>query len=145
MAGEPPELFDSVAQIESLAERAIREGQRRGQFDNLAGHGRPLPDLDTERPAGWWASRWIETEQRRQTAEEVREHRRAVRNQALHHDDVAVLRAQLDELNAQIRAHNRSSVDAEHHVELVDVHEAIGLWIRLRRTKREQRSRWGLL
>ncbi len=143
MAEKRTEKFDSIAQIESLAEKAIREGQQRGEFDNLRGHGLPLPDLDTERPAGWWVNRWIEGEQQRIAAEELREFQRAERNAALQLDDVAELRARLDEVNRRIRAHNDLVTRAEHEVRSVDIHEAIALWFRLRRTKREQQSRWG--
>ncbi len=145
MAGKRPEKFDSIAQIESLAEKAIREGQLRGEFDNLAGHGQPLPDLDTERPSGWWANRWIEAEHLRQSADELREHRRVVRNTVLQYDDVAAMRVELDALNRQIREHNLAATRADHHVDPVDVHEAITLWLRLRRNKREHGRRWGPL
>jgi hypothetical protein len=33
----------------------IREGQKAGKFDNLAGAGKPLPDIDRPRDATHWA------------------------------------------------------------------------------------------
>jgi hypothetical protein len=47
--------------FESLVERQIREAQERGEFDNLPGSGKPLPDLRTDDP-DWWVKRLIERE-----------------------------------------------------------------------------------
>ena len=48
---------------ESPVEKAIREAQERGEFDNLPGAGKPLPDLgDTDDPM-WWLRRYVEREQ----------------------------------------------------------------------------------
>ncbi len=144
MAGETPERFESVAQIEGIADRAIREGQDRGEFDDLPGHGRPIPDLDTERPSGWWASRWIEAEKLLVAAEDLRRDRQSERNRALHLTDVGALRQALDELNDRIAAHNRATTRREQYVEPVDIHDAISVWYRLRRAKQRPTSRWGL-
>ncbi len=43
-----------------------------GLFDNLAGAGKPIPDLDQERPPGWWAERWVEQERALVKAEQAR-------------------------------------------------------------------------
>jgi len=48
---------------ESPVEKAIREAQERGEFDNLPGAGKPLEDLgDTDDPM-WWLRRYAEREQ----------------------------------------------------------------------------------
>jgi hypothetical protein len=39
---------------ESWIDRQIREGMERGEFDDLPGHGKPLPDLDRPRDEMWW-------------------------------------------------------------------------------------------
>jgi hypothetical protein len=39
---------------ESWTERLIREGIERGEFDDLPGEGKPLPDLDTPRDELAW-------------------------------------------------------------------------------------------
>lgn len=144
MAGGKPERFESVTHAETIADRAIREGQERGEFDDLPGHGLPIPDLDTERPAGWWAARWIEAEHRTMATEELRAQSSAERNAALQLDDVSELRVTLDALNTRIRRHNREASRREHQVELIDIHEAIGLWLQLRRARRAQQRGWGL-
>jgi len=53
---------------ESPVEKAIREAQERGEFDNLPGAGKPLTDLgDTDDPM-WWLRRYAEREQLDMTA-----------------------------------------------------------------------------
>ena len=40
--------------FESWADRQIREAMERGQFDNLPGAGKPLPELDQPYDELWW-------------------------------------------------------------------------------------------
>ncbi len=48
---------------ESPVEKAIREAQERGEFDDLPVAGKPLKDLgDTDDPM-WWLRRFVEREQ----------------------------------------------------------------------------------
>jgi len=39
---------------ESWVEQQIREGQERGEFDHLPGHGKPLKGVDGTRDEMWW-------------------------------------------------------------------------------------------
>lgn len=39
---------------ETWIDRQIRLGMERGAFDDLPGHGRPVPDLDGPRDEMWW-------------------------------------------------------------------------------------------
>lgn len=39
---------------ESWIDRQILDGQERGEFDNLPGHGKPIADLDKPRDESWW-------------------------------------------------------------------------------------------
>jgi hypothetical protein len=47
---------------ESIIDRRIREAQQRGEFDNLPGLGRPLPDHGREYDEDWWVKDWIRRE-----------------------------------------------------------------------------------
>lgn len=47
---------------ESWVERQIREAQEGGEFDNLPGAGKPLPDLGDPNDESWWVRRMIERE-----------------------------------------------------------------------------------
>jgi hypothetical protein len=46
---KPPEVTH-----ETWVERQIREATERGEFDNLPGAGKPIPDLDRPRDDLWW-------------------------------------------------------------------------------------------
>jgi hypothetical protein len=47
---------------ESWVEQQIREARERGEFDDLPGHGKPLPDLDRPRDELWWVRKKLQTE-----------------------------------------------------------------------------------
>jgi Domain of unknown function (DUF1992) len=40
--------------FETWVERRIREATERGEFDNLPGAGKPIPDLDKPHDEAWW-------------------------------------------------------------------------------------------
>jgi Domain of unknown function (DUF1992) len=40
--------------FETWVERRIREATERGEFDNLPGAGKPIPDLDKPHDELWW-------------------------------------------------------------------------------------------
>src|SRR5690606_37367581 len=44
-------------------EQQIRRAQERGEFDNLAGLGKPLRGLGTEHDPDWWLKKLVEREQ----------------------------------------------------------------------------------
>ncbi len=50
-----------------LAERRIREAQERGEFDDLPGAGRPIPEATAPYEEMWWVRRWLERERLRST------------------------------------------------------------------------------
>src|SRR5262245_31649808 len=47
---------------ESFVEQQIREARERGEFDDLPGHGKPLPDLDRPRDELWWVRKKLRQE-----------------------------------------------------------------------------------
>jgi len=47
---------------ESSVDRQLREAQERGEFDNLPGAGRPLPDAGREYEEDWWVRDWVRRE-----------------------------------------------------------------------------------
>lgn len=49
--------------LESLADRRIREAMERGDFDDLPGAGKPLPDAGQPYDEMWWVKKWIAREQ----------------------------------------------------------------------------------
>jgi len=45
---------------ESLPERLIREAIETGEFDNLAGAGKPIPGAGVPDDDLWWVREWLE-------------------------------------------------------------------------------------
>jgi hypothetical protein len=48
--------------IESWVEKQIREAMERGEFDNLPGAGKPIPDLNDASDEDWWIKRKLRQE-----------------------------------------------------------------------------------
>jgi hypothetical protein len=57
----------------SLVERRIREAMDRGEFDNLPGAGKPIPDLDVDYDPAWWVRKWVQRERLTDRVRELRE------------------------------------------------------------------------
>jgi Domain of unknown function (DUF1992) len=47
---------------ESSLDRQLREAQERGEFENLKGAGKPLPDAGAEYDEDWWVKDWVRRE-----------------------------------------------------------------------------------
>ena len=47
---------------ESPIDRQLREARERGEFDNLPGTGKPLPDAGREYQEDWWVTAWVRRE-----------------------------------------------------------------------------------
>jgi len=46
-----------------VADRRIREAREQGAFEDLAGAGEPLPDIDEPYDPLWWVRKWLKREQ----------------------------------------------------------------------------------
>ena len=91
---------------EPWIERVIREAQEAGKFDNVAGTGEPIPDIDRPYEAGWWARRFIARERHREASVDLaraieRELPRILSGTVEHET-----RAGLESLNVRINEHN---------------------------------------
>ena len=51
-----------ASRYESPLDRRLREAQERGEFDNLPGAGKPLPDAGREYQDDWWIAAWVRRE-----------------------------------------------------------------------------------
>ena len=120
---------------ESVVDREIRRAQERGDFDNLKGAGRPLPNIDRPYDASWWIRRKAREEQltRLPPALQLRKDRddaRAAVAAARSEDEV---RAILEKVNAHIRYTNRTIVTGPpSSVMPLDVEAAVATWHRER-------------
>ena len=105
---------------EPWIERVIRDAQEAGKFDDVAGTGEPIADLDREYEPAWWARRWIAEERRRQaTTELVREIDRRL-PVILAAGVTANTLTGLESLNTRIRQHNKTSAEAD-RLPLLDI------------------------
>jgi hypothetical protein len=50
------------APFESWIDARVREARERGEFDDLPGRGRPLPDLAEVADPAWWAKKYVRRE-----------------------------------------------------------------------------------
>lgn len=59
---EGPARGSTAAERAAFVETSIQQAIRRGEFDNLPGAGKPLPDLGGSHDPDWWIRRKIESE-----------------------------------------------------------------------------------
>src|SRR5690349_8999428 len=52
-----------MSSFESWIDRQIREAVERGDFDDLAGAGGPLPGKGEEYDENWWLKQWVQREE----------------------------------------------------------------------------------
>jgi hypothetical protein len=116
--------------FERWTERLIREGIEAGEFDKLAGHGQPLPDIDTH-DHDWWLRRKLKREQVQIEVPQlaIRDELRAVRARIAALDSETEVREAVEALNAKIRHINRTVVSGPPTtVSPLDVEETLAGW-----------------
>ena len=114
---EIPESADPV-------ERLIRDAQADGEFDDLPGKGKPIPDIDRPYDPAWWARSWVERDRTttRVNALAARMRREVPRALAVGDRDEAL--RLLEALNDEIDEVNRSSPTQE-PIERIDIEATI--------------------
>jgi len=118
---------------ESAVEKAIREAQERGQFDNLPTSGKPLPGLDGPDDELWWVRNYVRREGL--SGEEFLPESLLLRRQRERIDDaVANLRTEqavrdhVEDLNRQIKRARLVSSGPPVVVRPADVDEVVARW-----------------
>ncbi len=53
---------DVVSRLERSVEAQLRDARERGEFENLPGYGKPLPNLDGDHDEMWWIRQWLKRE-----------------------------------------------------------------------------------
>lgn len=53
-------FYDIPDTIAGLAERLIQDAMASGEFDDLAGEGKPLPGAGRPDDGMWWVRKWLE-------------------------------------------------------------------------------------
>jgi DnaJ-like protein len=98
--------------FETWVDAQIREANERGEFENLPGFGKPLPDLTGDHDEMWWIRNFLKRENIGFTPPAIAL-RKAAEDLLASLDRFPTergLRAALEELNERIRVMNRSPV-----------------------------------
>lgn len=53
-------MTDPITRAAKVAEQQIREAMEAGEFDNLPGMGKPIPDDDRPYDPAWWSRRYAD-------------------------------------------------------------------------------------
>jgi hypothetical protein len=126
---------------ESWVDTVIRQGQERGEFDNLPGTGRPIDGLDKPHDELWWVRKKLKDEEvsylpptlaLRKDKEDTLEAVMALRSEAR-------ARQLLEELNERIRAVNRRTAPGPPSTVMpLDIEHELATWRRHRSLQGEQ-------
>lgn len=98
--------------FETWVDAQIREANERGEFENLPGFGKPLPDLTGDHDEMWWLRNFLKRENIGFTPPAIAL-RKAAEDLLASLDRFPTergLRAALEELNERVRVMNRSPV-----------------------------------
>ena len=99
--------------VESWVDQQIRAAEKRGDFEELPGAGKPLPKVDTSDPA-WWVKRKLASENLSVPLPPQLELRKEVKQVLAALPKMrteAEVRTRLEAINARIRAVNRGSIE----------------------------------
>ncbi|GAA2661174.1 DnaJ family domain-containing protein [Nonomuraea recticatena] len=99
--------------FETLIDRQIREAQERGEFDNLPGAGKPLPDRNEIADELWWVKRKLAEENLSMPLPPslaLRKEAHAALAQAREATTEAEVRRILEEINERIVEGNRKAM-----------------------------------
>jgi hypothetical protein len=97
---------------ESWIDRQVREATERGEFDDLPGAGKPIPNLDKPFDELWWVKDKLRREGLTYMAPSValRKEAHDARRAALHARSDAEARRIIETINEKIRDANRSGI-----------------------------------
>ena len=116
---------------ETWIDRQIREGMERGDFDGLAGHGKPLADVDRPHDELWWVRNKLQREgvsylpPTLALRKDVEDARDAITT-ATSEDEV---RALVADINERIRAVNRQATSGPpSNLMPLDVERSVETW-----------------
>ena len=120
---------------ESWIDEQIREAREAGAFDNLAGAGKPLPDLGAEHDPDWWVKKLTQREGITDLppALELRRKMRATFDGLAQLRDEADVRRAIEALNAEIRKVNATVAEGPSTtLAPLDVEDVVREWRRRR-------------
>lgn len=97
---------------ESWIDRQVRQARERGEFDDLPGAGRPIPDLDKPFDELWWVKNKLREEGLSYLPPSValRKEAHEALESASRASSEAEVRTTVGEINEKIRAANRGGI-----------------------------------
>ena len=117
--------------VDSIVERRIKAAREAGYFDDLPLTGKPIPDIDEHRPAGWWAERMIKSERSKLKELRLEDAVKAAMPALWRLPSEARVVARIAALNREITEHNR--LTALDPMPLLDAAKIVAQWRRFRR------------
>ena len=116
---------------ETWIDRQVREGMERGEFDGLAGHGKPIADIDRPHDELWWVRDKLRREgvtylpptlALRKDVEDAR----AAIDEATSEAEVVQI---VEEINQRIRSVNRlATAGPPSNLMPLDLERTVGAW-----------------
>jgi hypothetical protein len=123
---------------ETWIDRQIREAEERGEFENLPGKGKPIPNLDRPWTLDDWAREMIKREgvSILPPGLELRRHVERELEEIMQLGAEVGVRKAVDELNEHIRHVNRNILEGPHsNVRPLDVEDVLQRWHAGRRNR----------
>jgi len=121
-----------VSGYESWIDKQIREAQERGDFDDLPGTGKPIPNRNELYDENWWLKQWIEREQITgmvPTSLKIRKEAEELMEALAKVSDESAVRRIVASLNERIDRARRSQVDGPPvFLEPFDVDDVVAQW-----------------
>ncbi|HEY0499380.1 MAG TPA: DUF1992 domain-containing protein [Kutzneria sp.] len=117
--------------FETWLDEQIREGEQRGEFDDLPGKGKPLPDRGELRDPDWWARSFVAREGGTGGAllpESLQLRKEVERLSEIDLPSERLVREHVAELNKRIVAWLRSPTGPHVKVGPVDADEVVARW-----------------
>lgn len=112
-------------------DREIEQGRARGEFDGLAGHGKPIAGIERPRDELWW----VRDKLRREGVEylppalAIRKEAAEAERRAMEASTEAQVREVVEEINDKIRHLNRTTVSGPPTTLMpFDVDEVVAAW-----------------
>ena len=98
---------------ESWIDRQIREAAERGEFEDLPGKGKPIPDLDKPHDENWWIRQKLRSEDLSYLPPSLalKKEVEGALGAALSATSVITVREIIEQINAKITRANRLGID----------------------------------
>ena len=119
--------------IERMLEEQLAQAAADGELDGGPLRGRPIADLDRQRPQGWWADRFVQRERSHDRRETAMVAARVARAGFWRTTTIDELRERVRSANEAITTANINLIDG-HRLDLFDPADIEARWRSLRRT-----------